>query len=241
MATACEVPAAWSDPDARTTFAAGARTSVAVAVAVGLVGVSFGAVSQQAGFSFGAAVVMSLLVFSGSAQLTAVAILAAGGSAGTAIVAAALMNARYLPMGVALAPSLPGGPLRRTLQSLTIVDAAWVLAAREDGRFDRWLLFGSSAVQYVLWVAGTAIGAAAGQGIADPHALGLDAAYPAFFLALLIGELGRPSAKAAAVAGAVVALALVPVVPAGVPVLAASVAALAGLRGRHRLAAGAPS
>src|SRR3712207_6786333 len=104
----------------RAAFASGARASVAVAVAVGLVGVSFGALSKDAGFSLAAAVAMSLLVFSGSAQLTAVAILAAGGSAGTAIVAAGLMNARYLMMGVAVAPSLPGGPLRRAVQSLAI-------------------------------------------------------------------------------------------------------------------------
>ena len=233
MAAACEAPAVGPEAAARGTFAEGVRASVAVAVAVGLVGVSFGALSQDAGFSFVAAVVMSLLVFSGSAQLTAVAILAAGGSASTAVVAAALMNARYLMMGVALAPSLPGGPLRRALQSLTIVDAAWALAAREDGRFDRVFMFGSSAVQYGAWVAGTALGAAAGQGVGDPHARGLDAGYPAFFLALLIAELGRPSAPVAALGGAVVALALVPFVPAGVPVLVASVAALAGLRARR--------
>src|SRR5919202_4803391 len=207
----------------------GIRESLAVAVAVGLLGVSFGVVATQAGLSPALTLVMSAVVFSGTAQFTAVAILAAGGGVGPAIVAAALMNARYVPMGVAIAPSLPGGGLRRGMQAMALVDAAWALAARGYGTFDRWLMFGSSVAQYVAWIAGTAVGALAGGLLGDVHTFGLDAAYPAFFVALLLGEARTRDARAAAVLGAVTALALVPFTPPGIPVMAATLAGLIGM------------
>jgi predicted branched-subunit amino acid permease len=143
------------------------------------------------------------------------------------------MNSRFLPMGVALAPSLPGGALSRAAQGQTVVDASWALAARGDGSFDRGLLFGSSAVQYVAWVSGTVAGALWGDALGDPEALGLDAVYPAFFLALLIAEVRSARALGVAALGALIALVLVPVAPPGVPVLAASLATLVGLWSRR--------
>ena len=143
-------------------------------------------------------------------------------------------------MGVALAPSLPGGPLKRAAQGQTVVDASWVLAARDDGTFDRWVLFGSSAVQYVTWVGGTTLGALAGDVLGDPEALGLDALYPAFFVALLLSELRSRRGRSAAALGALIALVLVPFAPTGVPVLLASLGAAVGLTRRARAeAAGA--
>jgi len=182
---------------------------------------------------------MSAIVFAGSAQFAAISIVAAGGGVGAAIGAAALMNARFLPMGIALAPSLPGSPLRRAAQGQTVVDASWALANRGDGRFDRHFLFGASAVQYVTWLTGTAIGAFGGDALGDPRALGLDAIFPAFFLALLLPELRDARSRGVALAGALIALALVPLAPPGAPVLAASVAALAGLKRRHARATAA--
>ena len=132
-------------------------------------------------------------------------------------------------MGAAFGPSLPGGPLKRAAQGQAVVDASWALAARGDGSFDRWMLFGASAAQYVTWQAGTIAGALGGDLLGDPEALGLDAIYPAFFLALLLGEAHSRRAVVVALLGAAIALALVPVAPAGVPVLAASLAALIGL------------
>ena len=93
-----------------------------------------------------------------------------------------------------------------------------------------WFLFGASAIQYVTWVGGTVAGALGGDLLGDPQRLGLDAIFPTFFLALLLGELRDRRAWPVAALGALIALALVPVAPPGVPVLAASVAALAGLR-----------
>ena len=216
-------------PKGDTSFLGGVRAGMPFAVAAGLLALSFGVVAQGAGFSKLAAIVMSAIVFAGSAQFAAIAILASGGTAGAAVAAAALMNSRFLPMGVALAPSLPGGPLWRAAQGQTVVDASWALAARGDGSFDRALLFGSSAAQYVAWVGGTVAGAIWGEALGEPADLGLDAIYPAFFLALLIAEARSGRALGVAAVGTAIALLLVPVAPAGVPVLVASVAALAGL------------
>jgi predicted branched-subunit amino acid permease len=103
------------------------------------------------------------------------------------------------------------------------------MANRGDGTFDRWFLFGSTAVQYVTWVAGTAVGALAGDVLGDPHKYGLDAIYPTFFLALLLVELRNRRARGVAALGALIPLVLVPLVPPGLPVLAAGLAAFAGV------------
>ncbi len=151
-----------------------------------------------------------------------------------AIVAAVLLNARFLPMGIAIAPFLKGGPLRRALEGQAVVDASWALANRGGGRFDREFLIGATFPQYAAWVGGTVIGVLAGDSVGDPERLGLDVIFPAFFLALLVGELhGGRRVAAVALLGAALALALVPVAPAGVPVIAACAAALLGLRGRQ--------
>jgi predicted branched-subunit amino acid permease len=137
-------------------------------------------------------------------------------------------------MGIALAPSLPGRAHTRAAQGQTVVDASWAMANRGDGTFDRWFLFGSTAVQYVTWVAGTAVGALAGDVLGDPRKYGLDAIYPTFFLALLLVELRNRRARGVAAFGALIALVLVPLVPPGLPVLAAGLAAFAGAVRRDR-------
>ena len=114
-------------------------------------------------------------------------------------------------------PSLPGGPVKRAAQGQAVVDASWALAGRGDGSFDRWLLFGASATQYVTWQLGTIAGALGGDLLGDPDKLGLDAIYPAFFLGLLLAEARTRRAIAVAALGAAIALALVPFTPAGVP------------------------
>jgi 4-azaleucine resistance transporter AzlC len=209
---------------------AGVRAGVPFAAAGFLLSLSFGVLARDAGFSAAAAIVMSAVVFAGSAQFAAIQIIAAGGGLAAAVSAAALMNSRFLPMGIALAPSLPGRAARRAAQGQAVVDSSWAMAAQGDGTFDRWFLFGSTAVQYVTWLTGTVAGALGGEVIGDPDKLGLDAIYPTFFLALLIAELREPRARPVAALGAVISLVLVPIAPAGVPVLAASTAALLGLR-----------
>jgi 4-azaleucine resistance transporter AzlC len=217
------------DDPARARLLEGARAGLPFGIAAGVVAVSFGVVAQGAGLSATAAILMSAIVFAGSAQFTAISILAAGGTVGAAVLAAALVNSRFLPMGAALGPSLPGGPLRRALQGQTVVDASWALAADGQGGFDRHVLFGSSALQYVTWVSGTALGVLFGSALGDPRDLGLDAIYPAFFLALMIAEIRSGRALSVAAVGALIAFLLIPIAPAGVPVLVASLASLIGL------------
>lgn len=211
-------------------FRRGLRLGVPFAVVAFVLSLSFGVLARQAGFSALQAIVTSALVFAGSAQFAALAVVAGGGGVVAAVSAASLMNGRFLAMGIALAPSLPGGPMRRAAQGQAVVDSSWALANRGDGTFDRMLLFGTTAPQYVAWLAGTVVGAFGGDALGDPDRLGLDAVYPTFFLALLFGELKDRRSRGVAALGAVIALALVPFAPPGIPILAASVAALIGLR-----------
>jgi len=176
-----------------------------------------------------AAIVMSVIVYGGSAQFAALTVLAGGGGAGAAVTAGLLMNTRFLPMGLALGPSLPGGPALRALQGQALVDPSWALANRGGGRFDRRLLIGATSVQFVAWITGTVIGVSAGDVIGDPATLGLDALFPAFYLALLVEELRGRRPLAAAVLGATIAVALLPFAPPGLPVIAATSAALIAL------------
>jgi 4-azaleucine resistance transporter AzlC len=209
----------------------GIRAGIPAAIATIPVGISFGVLAAPVLGTVGA-IVMSFVVYAGSAQFTAVSTLAAGGSAGASVLAGLLMNARFLPMGIAAAPAFKGGPLRRAAEGQTVVDAAWAIASDGRGRFNRELLIGASFAQALAWWAGTAIGALGGTLLGDPKTFGLDAVFPAFFLALLVGELRTGRAMVAAAIAITLALLLVPHVPAGLPIVAASVAALLGLSGR---------
>ena len=220
-------------PPIRFELRRGAVTAVPLAVAVALFGVSFGVLSASSG-GMGAlpAIVMSATTFAGSAQFAAASILAGGGQPIAAIAAALLLNARYIPIGVSVAPYLRGGPLRRFLTAQLVVDESWAIAARGDGRFDPHRLIGAGIVLWLAWVAGTVIGVLGGEALGDPVTLGLDAAFPALFLALLMLQINGGRAVAAALVGVGIALALVPIAPAGVPIIAAAAAALIGLARR---------
>lgn len=194
--------------------------------------VSFGVLARELGWGMIAPIVSSIVIFSGSAQFAIANVLGAGGSVAAAVVAAVLVNARFGVMSVALASSLKGGPLRRAIEAQASVDASWAIANRGGGRFDREVMLGATAPQAVAWIGGTAVGVFVGDAIGDPAALGLDVVFPAFFLGLLVDELrsGPDHVKAAAIAAAV-ALVLIPFTPAGIPIIAACVGALVGLRG----------
>ena len=207
----------------------GIRAALPIALPTLLLGVSFGVLARPVMGSI-APIVMSVVVFSGAAQFAALSVLAAGGAAGAAIAAGVLMNARWLPMGFAIGPSLPGGVGARAVQAQAIVDASFAMASRGDGTFDRGLLLGATIVQGVGWITGTVIGVIGGPVITDPLALGLDGIFPAFYLTLLVAEArGRPALMAASV-GAAITLTLMPFVPVGLPIIVASVGALIGLR-----------
>lgn len=213
-------------------YRAGLRAGIGFALAAVVLGVSFGVLAEPI-MGPVAPVVMSAVLFAGASQFGATAVLAAGGDAITAIAAGTMLNARFLPMGVAAATALHGSRLRRAVEGQAVVDASWALAVQGDGRFDRELMIGATIPQYPAWVVGTLIGVLGGSALGDPAALGLDAIFPAFFVGLLAAELGRPRALAAALLGGAIALALTPVLPPGLPVLLASAAALIGLWGER--------
>lgn len=212
---------------------AGAITAIPLAIAVGLFGVSFGVLSASTG-GMGAlpAIVMSATTFAGSAQFAAASILSSGGQSAAAIAAALLLNARYLPIGVSVARALAGPPLRRFAKAQLVVDESWAIASRGGGEFDGHRLVGAGIVLWLAWVGGTVVGVIGGEALGDPAALGLDAAFPALFLALLVGQLGSRRAVLVALLGAGIAVALVPFTAAGVPIVAAAAAALLGLARR---------
>jgi 4-azaleucine resistance transporter AzlC len=206
----------------------GARKIAPIAVAAFAFAVSFGVLARASGIASLEAIVMSATTFAGSAQFAVASILGVGGGIASAIVAATLLNGRYAPISVSVAPIFVGGRVRRLFESQLIVDESWALSRRPDGRYDRRLLVGAGLVLYVCWVGGTAIGAIAGDALGDPDSLGLDAAFPALFLAILVTQVHSRKALAAAVLGGTIALALLPFTPAGVPIVAAAAACLIG-------------
>ncbi|MDQ6816208.1 MAG: AzlC family ABC transporter permease [Actinomycetota bacterium] len=210
---------------------AGIRRGLPFGVAVFAIAVSFGVLARPV-MGVVAPIVMSIVVFSGAAQFGALAILAAGGGTGAAIAAGVLLNARYLAMGLALAPSLRGRPLSRAAFAVAVVDASWAAASNGDGTFEPWYMVGATVPQYPAWVLGTVVGVLAGSALGDPRALGLDALFPAFFVGLLFEEMRGRRKLAAAGGGAGIALALTPLAPPGLPILAAAMAALAASRMR---------
>jgi 4-azaleucine resistance transporter AzlC len=210
----------------------GARAVAPIAVAAAAFGASFGVLARASGMESVAAIVMSATTFAGSAQFAATSILGAGGGVAAAVAAASLLNARYAPIGISVAPVFGGSPWRRLLEAQLIVDESWALSRRPDGRFDRRLLVGAGLILYPSWVGGTVVGALAGEALGDPEALGLDAAFPALFLALLVPQVRGRRALAAALAGGTIALALIPFAAAGVPIIVASAACLVGLTRR---------
>jgi 4-azaleucine resistance transporter AzlC len=218
-----------SREEAMRAIAAGVRAGVPYALAGALLAFSFGVLARPV-MGPVAPIVMSVVVFAGSAQFAALAVLAAGGGAPAAILAGVLLNLRFVPMGIAIAPSLTQRVLGRAARGQALVDASWAMAHRGGGRFDTDFLLGATLAQYPAWVAGTALGVVLGSDIGHPKALGLDAIFPAFFFALLLAELPKPRAKLAAGLGAAIAVVLTPIAPAGVPIIAASLAALVGLR-----------
>ena len=210
----------------------GMRAVLAIAATVWFFGASFGLLARSAGVGILAPLVMSATTFAGSAQFAVASILGTSGGAVAAIAAAVLLNARYVPISISVASLFHGRRLRRLAEAQLIVDESWAISSRGGGRFDRRLLIGAGLVLYAAWVTGTAVGVAGGAALGDPQDLGLDGAFPALFLALLVPQLVDRTARVAALLGAVIALVLTPFTPPGTPIVAASAACLLGLRRR---------
>ena len=210
-------------------MAAGARAAAPIGIASAIFGISFGILARDAGMGVIAPIVFSLTTFAGSAQFAAASVMQDGGAVIAAIAAAVLLNLRYVAIGVSIAPSLTGGRARRLAEAQLATDESWAVS-QEDGRVDRARLVGAGLVLFFSWSGGTIAGVFGGSALGDPAALGLDAMFPALFLALLVGQLRRPNAVAAALTGALIALVLTPVTPPGVPIVVAAAGAFLALR-----------
>lgn len=193
-----------------------------MALADGVVGVSFGAIAVAGGQPAWVPLAMSPAVFAGGAQFAALYIVLGGGSAVAALVAGLVLNARMLPFGFAVADVLDlRWPARLAgSQLLTDEAVAFTLAQRDPVR-RRAAFFACGLLLFVVWNLGTLLGVLAGRAAGNPDALGLDAASPMVLLALVLPALGEPRARRAALLGAAIALAATPVLPAGLPVLLA--------------------
>ena len=213
-----------------TSVGAGARAVAPLALAIGAFGITFGVLAREAGFGPVSAVVFSATTFAGSAQFAATSLVSAGGTLAAAIGAAVLLNVRYVPIGLSVAPALHGPAWRRALRAQLIVDESWAIGHLGGGRYDPARILGAGLVLWSTWVVSTGVGALAGDLIGDPERLGLDAAFPALFLALLAGQIHDRRGLVAAVLGAAIALVFVPFVPLGIPIVAAAAACLIGLR-----------
>jgi predicted branched-subunit amino acid permease len=171
---------------------------------------------------------MSLIVFAGGAQFLAIATIASGGTPLAAVVGGIVLNARHLPYGLAVAPFLRGPLWKRALSSQIVLDESTALAlAQPTPELGRLAFYACGCMLFVAWNVGTLVGALAGGAIADPSALGLDAAFPASMLALLSPLVRRREVRAAALAGAAIALAATPFTAPGVPILLAATGVLA--------------
>ena len=214
----------------RARYLEGARAVAPIGVAAAAFALSFGVLARAAGMGWAAPMVMSATTFAGSAQFAVASVLGNAGSAAAAIAAAVMLNARYAPISISVASAFEGSAAKRLLQSQLIVDESWAVALRRREGFDVRVLLGAGGLLFVCWNGSTALGVLLGNAIGDPNRLGLDAAFPALFVALLVPQLKAERAVTAAALGAAIALVLIPFAPAGVPIVAGAAACLVGWR-----------
>jgi 4-azaleucine resistance transporter AzlC len=207
------------------------RAAIGIGLYAGAFGVSFGAISVGSGLSLAPTMVLSLVMFTGASQFAFVGVAAGGGSPFAAVAASLLLAVRNTFYGLSLSEILHPKGLVRLWTAHFVIDETTGMAVSQAGpRAQRYAFWATGLILFFLWQLGSLSGALIGRAI-NPSDVGLDAAAPAVFLALLWPSLRRRDARWVALGGAAVALALVPLTPPGVPVVAAASAALvAGLR-----------
>jgi predicted branched-subunit amino acid permease len=208
------------------------RDALGIGLATGAYGLSFGALAVAAGLSVAQACALSLLMFTGASQFAFVGLL--GGGAGAAVATSLLLGARNALYGLRLSELLAVRGPRRALAAHLVIDESTAMAVgRDSAGAARQGFWATGAAVFVCWNLATLLGALAGQALSDPRSLGLDAAAPAAFVALLAPRLDAREPRVVAGAAALAARVSVPFVPAGVPVLiAAATAVVAGLAPR---------
>jgi 4-azaleucine resistance transporter AzlC len=213
------------------------RDGFAVGLATGTYGISFGAVSVAAGLTVLQTCVLSLLVFTGASQFALVGVIASGGAPISGALTALLLGSRNTLYGLRLAPLLAWHGWRRATAAHLLIDESTAMSVNRDTTEDARTGFLSTGLSvFVFWNLATLGGALAGTALGDPRTYGLDAAVGGAFLALLWPRLGSTLHRLVALLAIALALGLVPITTAGVPVLAAAaVALLAGaLTGERR-------
>ena len=212
--------------------AAVVRDAVGIGVATGAYALSFGAISTAAGFSVAQTCVLSLAMFTGASQFALAGVVGIGGPASAGVATAVLLGTRNALYGVRLAPLLHVRGVRRLAAAHLVIDESTAMAtAREEPRAGRLGFWATGIAVFVCWNTGTVVGAAGASVLADPRSLGLDAAAPAAFLALVAPRLRRRETATVAAVALLAAIASTPFVATGVPVLLAALVALgAGLR-----------
>ncbi|MEA2255392.1 MAG: hypothetical protein QOG35_1437 [Solirubrobacteraceae bacterium] len=209
------------------------RDALSIGVATGVYAVSFGVLSVAAGFSVAQTCVMSLVAFTGASQFTFVSVMGAGGGVAAALPPAVLLAARNGLYALSLSSVLHRGPWRRALDAHLVIDESTAMAHAQRDTADRRRGFLLTALAiFACWNAGTLAGALAGGVLGDPRAFGMDAIFPAVFLALLVPQVRSRATLRAALAGAAIATLLLPIAPVGVPVMASALAAVPLLRRR---------
>jgi 4-azaleucine resistance transporter AzlC len=206
------------------------RDGIVLGATVGLFGAAFGVLASTSGLSVAQASALSLLVFTGASQFALVSVVGTGGSVVAALGSALLLAARNGVYGVAMARVLPRRLAPRLAAAQLVIDESTAMAvAQPDPRRARAAFLATGIAVFVSWNLGTLLGALGGSRLADPAALGLDAAFPAGFVALLLPHLRRRSGRIVAVTGAAIAALALPVLPNGAPILVASLAVFAGM------------
>lgn len=210
------------------------RDGIAVGVATGAYGVSFGAIGVASGLDVWQTCALSLLVFTGASQFALVGVIGAGGSAAFGALSGLLLGTRNTLYGLRVAPMLGYRGVKRLAAAHLVIDESTAMTVTRSDREDARAGFLSTGLSvFVLWNLATLVGALAGNALGDPRAYGLDAAVGGAFLGLLWPRLGSARDRVAALLAAALALVLVPYTPPGVPVLAAAgLAVLMALRGR---------
>jgi 4-azaleucine resistance transporter AzlC len=210
-------------------------------LAVFFIGLSYGAIAVSSGFPLWVPAAQSVLVLAGASEFLFVGIVAAGGSPFAAALAGLLVNSRHLPYGLALPPGVTGRRWGRLLGTHVMNDESVVFAlAQPDPARKRAAYWACGLGVLACWPGGAVIGGLIGSAVHDTGAFGLDAMFPAVILALIVKDLRDARTLRAALAGAAIALAATPFLPAGLPVLLAVAAVLLLVRAPAAAASTSP-
>lgn len=211
------------------------RDGVVLGLAVSVFGAAFGVLAVTSGLSVLQACAMSFLVFTGASQFAAVSVIGSGGEPATALGSALLLAARNAAYALSIGHLLPRRLVARALAAHVVVDETTGMAlAQPDEAAGREAFLVTGVSLFVFWNIGTLVGAVSGSAIGDPADLGLDAAFPAGFIAFVVPHVATRPGLVAALVGAAAAVVAIPLTPAGLPVLLGAVGVVAGLAVRGR-------